>query len=106
MKAATEHPAFGRAVAALHAGRSREAEDLFKLVLTERPKHLTALNLLSVLLTRHGRFADAEIYLCRALQVDLSLGRNPAELCDRVASFAPAGGGTRTVQPSSAHQSQ
>jgi len=72
MEAATEHPAFGRAVAALHAGRTREAEDLFKLVLTERPKHLTALNLLSVLLTRHGRFADAEVYLCRALQVDSS----------------------------------
>ena len=68
----TEHPAFQRAVASLRAGHAKDAEDLFKLVLSEQPKHLAALNLLAVLLTQLGRFADAEIYLRRALQDDAS----------------------------------
>ena len=66
----TEHPAFGRAVASLRAGHAKDAEDSFKLVLSEQPKHLAALNLLAVLLTQLGRFADAETYLRRALEAD------------------------------------
>jgi tetratricopeptide (TPR) repeat protein len=64
----TEHPAFQRAVASLRAGHAKDAEDSFKLVLREQPKHLAALNLLAVLLTQLGRFAEAEAYLRRALQ--------------------------------------
>ena len=67
MEAANEHPAFAAALRALQAGQGAEAERLFGLVLADRPHHLAALNLLAVLLMRLGRFADAEIYLRRAI---------------------------------------
>jgi protein O-GlcNAc transferase len=70
MEAATEHPAFARALGAFQAGDAGEAEKLFKLVLADRPQHVAALNLLAVLLMRLARFADAEIYLRRAIDAD------------------------------------
>ena len=66
--AVTEHPAFQRAMACLRAGHAKDAEHSFELVLREQPRHLAALNLLAVLLTQLGRFAEAETYLRRALQ--------------------------------------
>lgn len=58
--------AFGRAVAALQAGRPGEAERAFRKTLELSPRHPAALNLYTVLLMRLGRWADAEPYARRA----------------------------------------
>ena len=51
----------------MQAGKDKLAERLFKEVLRSRPQHVPALNLLSVLLTRLERFAEAEHYVRLAL---------------------------------------
>jgi protein O-GlcNAc transferase len=66
--ARSESDAFVRAVAALNAGNADEAARLFTAVLRKEPRHVGALNLLGVVLTRLGRFAEAESCLRRALQ--------------------------------------
>ena len=60
--------AFQGALSALQAGNIKDAEQLFKEVLRTQPKHLGALNLLGIVLTRLARFAEAETYLQLALQ--------------------------------------
>jgi len=58
---------FRQAVSAMQAGDDDLAERLFGRVLGLQPRHIGALNLLSVLLTTRGRFAEAEHYVRLAL---------------------------------------
>jgi protein O-GlcNAc transferase len=58
---------FRRALSALQAGEVREAERLFKEVVSAEPKHVAALNLLTILLIKVGRHKEAEIFIRRAL---------------------------------------
>ncbi len=61
---------FSQAMASFQAGRLNDAEQLFKIVLRHQPKHVAALNLLSVLLTRLERYAEAEKYIKLALKLN------------------------------------
>ena len=63
----TNDDIFQRALAALQAGKAKEAENLFKATLRNQPKHVAALNLLGVVLTKLGQFAEAENHLRKAL---------------------------------------
>jgi protein O-GlcNAc transferase len=63
-----DNEAFRRAVAALQAGNLNDAERLFKAILRSEPRHVAALNLLGIVLTRLGKLTEAETYLLRALQ--------------------------------------
>jgi protein O-GlcNAc transferase len=87
---------FRRALAALQAGKPDDAERSFKKLLREDPKHVPALNLLSILLTRIGRFEEAEHYVRLALKqgatsdttlynygIILKALRRPAEALER-----------------------
>jgi Flp pilus assembly protein TadD len=71
MSAAAEKQ-FHDAVAALRAKRFADAERLFKAVLSSKPDHVGALNLLTVVLMSMECFADAETYVTHALQLDRS----------------------------------
>lgn len=57
-----------RAMSALQSGNGQAAEQLLKTVLRAQSKHITALNLLGIVLTQLGKFAEAESYLRRALR--------------------------------------
>jgi predicted O-linked N-acetylglucosamine transferase (SPINDLY family) len=59
---------FQRAVSSLQAGRADEAERLFTALLGKAPRHVGGLNLFGVLLTRLGRYQEAEQYIRRALR--------------------------------------
>lgn len=61
---------FRRAVAAMQARDANTAESLFKHVLQSQPKHVPALNLISILLTTLGRLDEAERYSRLALSED------------------------------------
>lgn len=65
------HGELQRGLSALKAGNLKKAEVRFKAVLRAQPKQIAALNLLGVVLTQLGKFAEAEQYLCQAL------GQNP-----------------------------
>ncbi len=54
-------------LSAINGGNFGEAERLFRLVLGNQPRHVAALNLLSIVLIRLGRYSEAEVYLRRAL---------------------------------------
>jgi len=60
--------AFRRALGLLQAGNVVEAERSFKKLLRAQPRHVGALNLLSILMTQLGRLAEAEDYVRRALK--------------------------------------
>ena len=64
---ASANDIFQHAMAALRAGRMVDAESAFKSLLKLEPKHVAALNLLSVVLTQRGKFEEAEHYVRRAL---------------------------------------
>ena len=59
---------FDRALASFQAGNLVDAEFLFKELLNVQPKHVAALNLISVVLTQLGRFDEAEQHIRRALR--------------------------------------
>jgi tetratricopeptide (TPR) repeat protein len=59
--------ALSQALSALQAGNAESAEQAFKNVLRLQPRHVAALNLYSILLTKTERFAEAEQYIQRAL---------------------------------------
>jgi predicted O-linked N-acetylglucosamine transferase (SPINDLY family) len=59
-----------QAIASFQTGRLSDAERHFKEVLRHEPKHVAALNLLSVLLTHLGRCAEAEPYIKLALKLN------------------------------------
>ena len=61
---------FKQAIASFQAGRLNDAERQFKEVLRHQPKHVAALNLLSVVLTHLKRYAEAETYVKLALEVN------------------------------------
>jgi len=63
---------FKEAIASFQAGRLNDAERCFKQVLRDQPKHVAALNLLSVLLTHLKRYGEAERYAKSALEVSSS----------------------------------
>jgi Flp pilus assembly protein TadD len=65
----------GRALANLQAGRLGDAERDLKAVLRKGPRHVGVLNLLGVLHTRQGRFADTETFINRAIAAG-SIGRD------------------------------
>lgn len=58
-----------QALAALQAGKAADAERLFRQVLRSDPNNLAALNLFGIVLTRIGRFDEAETHLKRALSI-------------------------------------
>jgi predicted O-linked N-acetylglucosamine transferase (SPINDLY family) len=58
---------FKRAMALLHGGKIDEAERAFRGLLKEQPRHVGALNLLSIVLVQQGKFAKAEPFIKRAL---------------------------------------
>ncbi len=58
---------FRQALSALQTGEARKAERLFKELIYAEPKHVAALNLLAVLLTKLEKYSEAEIYIRRAL---------------------------------------
>jgi tetratricopeptide (TPR) repeat protein/SAM-dependent methyltransferase len=53
-------------------GRLNDAEQQFKQVLRDQPKHLGALNVLSVLLAHLERYAEAERYIKIAVEINSS----------------------------------
>jgi predicted O-linked N-acetylglucosamine transferase (SPINDLY family) len=59
---------FRRALASLQANNVTEAERLFRAILTQQPRHIAGLNLLSVLLIHRQEFGEAEQFLLRALK--------------------------------------
>ena len=60
---------FEQAIASVQAGRLNDAEQLFKKVLRVQPKHIGALNILSVVLTRLEKYDEAEKYIQSALKI-------------------------------------
>jgi predicted O-linked N-acetylglucosamine transferase (SPINDLY family) len=58
---------FKRAMALLHGGKIDEAERAFRGLLKEEPRHVGALNLLSIVMVQQGKFAKAEPFIKRAL---------------------------------------
>lgn len=68
----TNDDIFSRALAAFRSGNAAQAERLFKKLLSASPRHVGGLNLLGALLTQHGRWAEAETYLRRALRENAS----------------------------------
>jgi protein O-GlcNAc transferase len=60
---------FRRATAAFQTGNVAEAERLYRKVLRAQPKHLGALNILGVLLTRTGQNEEAERFIRAALAI-------------------------------------
>jgi protein O-GlcNAc transferase len=67
-KTITRGREFQDALSALHAGKTEDAERLFRAVLRAEPKHLGALNLMGVVLMQRQRFAEAEAYFRDALR--------------------------------------
>jgi protein O-GlcNAc transferase len=63
---------FQRALSAMQNGRADDAARLFRQVLQSEPRHVGALNLLSILLTQLGRFEEAESYARRAVKENAS----------------------------------
>ena len=61
---------FCQAVSAMRAGNIGGAERAFKDALRLQPRHIGALNLITVLLTTLGRFEEAEHYVTLALNED------------------------------------
>ncbi len=57
-------------MAALQARNFGEAERRFKSFLKKQPKHVGALNLLTITLMTMERFAEAEEFIARALKID------------------------------------
>ena len=68
--AASSDGNFRQAIASFQAGRLNDAERQFKEVLRDQPKHVAALNLLSVLLMHLGRYTEAELYIKAALELN------------------------------------
>jgi protein O-GlcNAc transferase len=60
---------FARAMTALRAGDLATAEIEFRKLLSEQPQHLAALNLLSIVLVQQTKYAEAEIYILRAIHL-------------------------------------
>jgi len=67
-KTITRGREFQDALSALQAGKTEDAERLFRAVLRAEPKHVGALNLMGVVLMQRQRFAEAEPYFRNALQ--------------------------------------
>ncbi len=61
---------FQNAMQALNGRNLPEAARLFKQFLQSNPSHFGALNLITVVFTAMGRYADAEPYIARAVTVD------------------------------------
>jgi len=61
---------FRQAVSAMRAGNIAGAEHAFRHALQLQPRHIGALNLITVLLTTQGRFEEAEHYATLALNED------------------------------------
>ena len=61
---------FKQAIALFQSGKLDDAERRFKEVLRDQPKHVAALNLLSVLLTHLKRYTEAEPYIKMALELN------------------------------------
>ena len=61
---------FHDAVAAFRAQKFADAERLCQTVLASRPRHVGALNLLTITLMSVQRFAEAERYVAQALSLD------------------------------------
>ena len=61
-------PTFQRAMAALQAGNSKDAEQFLRAVLRAQPRHVAALNVLGIVLTQQREFSEAETYLRRAVR--------------------------------------
>jgi len=61
---------FRQALASFHSGRLNDAERYFKKVLRQQPKHIGALNILSVVLTRLEKYSEAEHYVLSALKAN------------------------------------
>ena len=63
-----DDPTFQRAMAALQAGNTKDAEQLLKALLRAQPRHVAALNVLAIALTQQRQFSEAETYLRQALR--------------------------------------
>ena len=63
---------FGRAMASFRTGNLGDAEQNFKDVLQQDPRHLAALNLLGIVLTHVRKYEEAEPYFKTALQLNPS----------------------------------
>src|ERR1700682_5352505 len=61
---------FRRAVSSFQQGRIGEAEHSLKQLLRKEPRHLAALNILAIVLTMSGKYADAERHLQSALKIN------------------------------------
>jgi protein O-GlcNAc transferase len=68
--ASTIDESFGRAMASFRTGNLGDAEQSFKDVLRQDPRHLAALNLLGIVLTHIRKYDEAEPYLKTALQLN------------------------------------
>jgi len=63
---------FKQAMASFQSGRLNDAEQLFKKILQQQPKHIGALNILSVVLTLLEKYSEAERYVQSALKISSS----------------------------------
>jgi Flp pilus assembly protein TadD len=61
---------FRQACAAFQAGNLVEAEDLYRKLVRAQPDHLGALNFPGILLTRLGKFGEAERFISSTLRIN------------------------------------
>ena len=60
---------FRNAVKSFQAGSLNDAERHLKQLLTQQPRHVPALNILSIVLTRLKNYNEAERYVRSALEI-------------------------------------
>jgi tetratricopeptide (TPR) repeat protein len=62
------------------AGEAGEAEQIYRDILREDPDHIEAIRLLGVVATAHKKFADAQVFLKRAVEIAPGYARAWADL--------------------------
>jgi protein O-GlcNAc transferase len=63
-------PLFEQAVRAHQGGRFSEAEDLYRKIISDEPKHFDALHMLGVICSGNGKAQDADKFFRAALSID------------------------------------
>ena len=87
---------FGRAMQSFRTGNLGDAEQSFKDVLRQDPRHLAALNLLGIVLTHVRKYEEAEPHFKTALLLNPEFGCHPLQLRHRPEGAEQAEGSAGT----------